>query len=558
MATVYVTYECYDYDTDKWLQDYELACSSGASLTTSSHAPTISGYTFKSCSPSSISSVSGGETITAYYVSKYVDVEYTCYDDNTGDEIDSGVISDCYVGGSLTVSNYAPTIRNYEFSYSYPSSKLTVQAGASIEYYYLYTGSTNTTFSLSTSGNSIGVTVSRIDERAPYIQITYRPDGGSSVSTEYVHVSGTSRIFTLDNLQYNTTYTVNVRYSPDGESTGTYVGSQSITTGGGTIPSATHSVSGNVITLSFSDLTDFSYINVLYRPVDASSSTSTGYQRLTTSSNKIVLPDLEYGTTYAISYRYSADGTTQVGIVSYGNVTIEAIADSVLIAGAYAVWDSFYRDSSNKWSTNSLSFTVYFGSYRFSNTYFTSVGVSNISIPRPTSTRPETLAYVVANATARSSVTVTIPDLAAGSELSVYFFIKTKTGQYCPIPFGSTSGSYGGVAATMPVEQAYSSGHVPAAGAKVNLLAADINKFIHAVDRTMRWVFDEAGTGIPEVTAGSAISASTYSSLYNALVRIRAKASFSNTFTSVSSGSPIAAANLLYLRDSINNMLGVL
>ena len=130
MATVYVTYTCVSYgDSDVEIDSFELACTQGASLTTKSHAPSsLDGYTLKKCSPTSISRVKGGETVTAYYEA-FEDIELELYDWDTDEYLGSDSIDDCYVDGTVTISSYAPDIDGYEF-YKASPSKVTVEFGS--------------------------------------------------------------------------------------------------------------------------------------------------------------------------------------------------------------------------------------------------------------------------------------------------------------------------------------------------------------------------------------------------------------------------------------------
>ena len=130
-----------------------------------------------------------------------------------------------------------------------------------------------------------------------------------------------------------------------------------------------------------------------------------------------------------------------------------------------------------------------------------------------------------------------------------------------PIPASipkDSSNEYEMIGATKPDNVAYTSGHEPASGEEVSLLASDINKFIHAMDRTHLWMFDEMSMGHEDVSAGDPIYAATYATFYDALERVKDDKSFTNSFSTVTKGSPIEAANLIFLKNSINNMLGVL
>lgn len=662
MATVYVTYECVNYaDSSDVLKTYSLACSQGGSLTTKSHAPSISGWTLKKCSPTSISSVQGGETITAYYY-KYADVNLYCYDDNTDKRIGTGIIEDCYVGGSVTIGNYAPDITNYEFDYASPK-KLTVSEGDnSADCYYLFSGTANTDFDLSVSENTISVYIT-MDARVPWIEITYYPTNDTSSKTviEYQKVTSSSKTIELSGLLFGTEYTVNVRYSPDGSSFGKYVGAQTIVTESNTCSGTIYwldrcdgdyelgnkPLSGvrldssmNLASSSYSypsagstyivakilDNKGIQYVpdsnnEVTYQPsgdfsiyfyyedktIASWTSTGTTYNSIScsvtlpvafSSSNytKIELVNSEGTVVKNVTASSSSSKTVQITLtgltggntytlkcritVPYGNQyyvndseTIDfklpyEFNDDDLIANCKARWYNYAAGNTGSWSSQYPTYLVQMGDYAFTSQYFKEIGVLHGGyFTQPSTTAPRS-DYVVMTVTPESigskSVTITYNGaaLSAGSTATYMLYVQTINGTYYPLPAvnPSESNSVQFLIATKPNEVSYSAGYEPVAGNEVKLKADDIKKFIHALDRTNFWFNDINSAGIDEdlIATGEPIKAITYQDFYDKLSEFKEIKNFLLNFTRVDAGSPIYAANLISLKTSINNMLGVL
>ncbi len=662
MATVYVTYNCVNYaDKTDELFTYDLSCTQGASLNTKSHAPDIDGWTLKSCSPTSISSVQGGETITAYYY-KYADVDLNCYDENTDKKIGSDTIPDCYVGGSVTISNYAPSITDYEFDYAKPS-KLTVTDGSnSAKCYYLFSGTANTYFTLSASGNTISVNIT-MDSRVPWIEVTYYPTNDTSAKEviDYQEITTSTKTIQLTGLLYNTQYTVNVRYSPDGTSFGTYVGSQKITTDANTCKGTIYwldrcdnnyelgtypldnvrlDITMNLASSAYAypntgsrytvakildhngkEYTPDSNKEVIYQPtgdfkiyfyyedktIASWGSSGTTYNSLSctvalpvnfSSSNytKIELINTSGTVVKAVTASSSSSSTVQITLkgltggntytlkcritVPYGNQyyvndseTIDfklpyEFNDDDLIANCTARWYNYAAGNTGSWSSQYPTYLVQMGDYAFTSQYFKEIGVLHGGyFTQPSTTAPRS-DYVVMTVTPEStgskSVTITYNGaaLSAGSTATYMLYVQTINGTYYPLPAvnPSESNSVQFLIATKPNEVSYSAGYEPVAGNEVKLKADDIKKFIHALDRTNFWFNDISSAGIDEdlIATGEPIKAVTYQDFYDKLSEFKGIKNFLLNFTRVDAGSPIYAANLVFLKTSINNMLGVL
>lgn len=211
------------------------------------------------------------------------------------------------------------------------------------------------------------------------------------------------------------------------------------------------------------------------------------------------------------------------------------------------------------------------GDYDFSSEYFVEAGVLYGGYFTVASTSAPREDYIVATATPSSSgssqvvMTDSTTSLSAGSTATYMAYLKTINGTYMPIPAKnpSTTNAVQFKIATKPDNVVYTSGYEPTAGEEVNLLASDICKFIHVMDRTNFWFTDNETSGIDEsiVVTGALIRASTFGNdngFYEKLNDFGNYKKFTRTFENVTAGSPIYAANLIFLKTSINNMLGVL
>jgi hypothetical protein len=150
MANVTLTYECYNYynQSSSVRSDYEMSVYEGGTIAdTKKYAPSVSGWTLKSCDPPSIDSVAAGDVVEAYYY-KSVNITLKYYKDNSIVSSDTTTVS-AYVGAdfTLTHSNYKNSYSGYEFEYAEidgdeytsTSDKYEVENSSSITVKYYYT-----------------------------------------------------------------------------------------------------------------------------------------------------------------------------------------------------------------------------------------------------------------------------------------------------------------------------------------------------------------------------------------------------------------------------------
>lgn len=447
--------------------------------------------------------------------------------------------------------------------------------------------------SYNVSGNTITLYFSDLSDYK-YINVVYRKSSAStSESTGYTRLTSSNNSVTLSNLEYGSTYVISYRYSADGITQEDIVSYGSISIPALAVPQATASVYLNTITLTFTNFHDCPYVSVLYRPSDASSNENTAYMQLTSSDPTVSLTDLLYGTTYVISYRYSIDGYTQQGIVSFGSVYITPIAsDEQLVANCSARWRNNYYVGSGSWSSNAIGVTVEFNStYPFCDKYFQSValmydfaGTGGGYFTTPSTSKPDDR-YVIADSiktptsTESSSVTIYLSgsfetedgssySIGNGGHLRLSAYVQTINGTYIPIPASKQFKEYDSFPKdneyqfyvwTKPSNVSYTAANVPEKDKAVNLLASDIRTFLHTLDICCLWLFDEKKTGIDDedVKSGKPICASHFSAMYDAIVECLKKKTFTNSFSKVSAGDDIVAENLLNLPATINNLLNV-
>lgn len=267
-------------------------------------------------------------------------------------------------------------------------------------------------------------------------------------------------------------------------------------------------------------------------------------------------------------------------------------SDNDLIKGCTVRWRNNYYVGSGSWSSNAIGATVEFNStYPFCDKYFQSValmydfaGTGGGYFTSPSTSKPDDR-YVIADSiktptsTESSSATIYLSgsfetengssyNIGNGGYLRLSAYVQTINGTYIPIPAKKQFDEYVPLPNdniyqfyvwTKPGDVSYTSTNIPKKDTEVKLLASDIKKFIHTIDICCLWLFDEKKTGIDDedVESRKPIRASHFSAMYDAIVECLKKKSFTNTFSSVSEGDPIAAENLLNLPVTINNLLSV-
>lgn len=438
-----------------------------------------------------------------------------------------------------------------------------------------YSGKTSTSVKITISGLSNPFNTSYFKEAG--VTDKNFTNGTSSLPGDIIESksasssgSSTSVSFTVSGLSPDTSYSW-YGYTQAKNGFYYYVGKVSFTTDPEELLEpyiSGYTTTSTSIELEFDDLDDCPYIQVMYRKSGSSSVSyepTNDYKKLTTSRNTITLTDLEPGETYVISFRYSVDGESPDGTVQYRNITTDsAPSDNILVNGVYGLWHSYYEYTGYKWSKTSLTFEIKFsGGYPFHSSYFIEAGITNKEFITSSTTKPSNvLATVTAENPGLGTVEITVSGLSAGSLLSAYLYVKTINGTYVPIPFGNIVGICGKYVATKPNSLSYTSGHVPAPGVEINLLASDIQKFIRGADCVSRWMFDltSCGIDIDKVVQGKPIYASTYIDFYEFIDQVRDKISFTNVFsiTNIAKDKPIAASDLNNLVTALNNMLNAI
>ena len=425
--------------------------------------------------------------------------------------------------------------------------------------------------SYSVSGNSIILYFANLSDY-PYINVIYRTTTASSAeSTGYKRLTSSNNSITLSGLEYGETYAISFRYGTSSTSQAGVSSYGQISIDELDVPSATGTVSGNSIILTFSNYSDCPYISVLYRPTSASSPEETGYKKISSSSRTITLSGLQYGETYAVSFRYSVDSITQEGTVSLGTFYITPFAtDAELVAGCKAYWYNYANGNRDRWYEHTATVCVKMGEdYDFDSAYFIEAGVIWRDVFNNPSTSLDTEQVkntTVATEERRDVVVITYKwsELSPMATANHMVYLKTINGTYMPIPAAkpSTSNSYQFAVGILPEKVDFTDGYVPEQGQEVKLKATDIVTFIKTMNYMYRWFYDSESCGVDLdlVNSGGAIYAETYSGLYDALNSINSLMYFTMPYvnTYLQRGKSIRAEDMLNLRESINNLIGVL